>query len=84
MQKPYLILLSFLLLPFLPNTYAQTDDTLFVSFWNLQNLFDTANDLDKNDEEYLPGSERDWTDERLDIKLNHMARVIHAKLNINF
>jgi hypothetical protein len=78
MQKSYLILLSFLLLPFLPNTYAQTDDTLFVSFWNLQNLFDTANDLDKNDEEYLPGSERDWTDERLDIKLNHMARVIRS------
>ena len=53
-------------------------DTLFVASWNLENLFDTVDDPWKIDEEFLPGSRKDWTKERLEKKLSHLARVIHA------
>jgi predicted extracellular nuclease len=51
---------------------------LFIAFWNLENLFDTANDLDKNDEQFLPTGDKVWTDERFDIKINRLARTIRA------
>ena len=64
-------------------SFAQKGDTLFVAFWNLENLFDTANDLDKNDEQFLPDSEREWNDEKFDIKINHLARTIRSMNNSN-
>ena len=56
-------------------------DTLFVASWNLENLFDTADDPGKIDEEFLPGSKKDWTIVRLEKKLSNLARVIHAMNN---
>ena len=76
----FIISLTLLLFPSLP---AQSTDTLFVTFWNLENLFDTIDDPDKNDKEFLPDSEREWTNERLDIKQNHLARVIRSINNGN-
>ena len=83
MNKLYLILLINLI--FLSSiSYAQSkDDTLFISFWNLENLFDTIDDTEKNDEQFLPDGDKEWTDERLDIKLNHLARVIRSMNNSN-
>ena len=31
-----------------------------VVFYNLENLFDTINDPDKNDEEFLPDGDKKW------------------------
>lgn len=58
------------------NSIAQTSNNFFVANWNVQNLFDTINDPDKNDEEFLPGSEIDWNESRLNTKLSHLADVI--------
>lgn len=68
----------FLLLLPLQFSTAQKSDTLYVAFWNLQNLFDTIDDPQKNDEEFLPGSGIDWTPERLDKKMFNLARVIRS------
>ncbi len=57
------------------------NDTLFTASWNLENLFDTVNDSLKEDEEFLPGSIKNWTAERLDKKLNNLARVIRSMNN---
>lgn len=54
----------------------QKNDTLFISFWNTQNLFDTVDDPEINDEEFLPNSEMEWTDDRLDKKIYNLARII--------
>jgi len=83
MKKLYLILLINLI--FLSSlSYAQSkDDTLFIAFWNLENLFDTIDDTEKNDGQFLPDGDNEWTDERLDIKLNHLARVIRSMNNSN-
>lgn len=78
---------SFLILLFTLSTItnsklsAQNHDSLLIAFWNLENLFDTKDDPDKNDEQYLPDGDREWTDERLDQKLFKLARVIRSMNN---
>ena len=71
--------LIFMLLSF--SVFAQKNDTLFVAFWNLENFFDTVDDPNKNDEEFLPTGDKEWTKERLDIKENHHAKVIRSMNN---
>ena len=70
----------FLLLLFF-NIPAQSQDTLFLASWNLQNLFDTLDDPQKNDEEFLPNGRMQWTEERLDKKMYNLARVIRSMNN---
>jgi len=47
-----------------------------VGFYNLENLFDTVDDPDINDEEFLPEGKKEWTEERYQEKLGNMAKVI--------
>ena len=47
-----------------------------IAFYNLENLFDTINDVLKNDEEFLPNGTNHWTKERYKAKLSNMALVI--------
>ncbi len=56
--------------------FAQKKDTLTVAFWNTENLFDIFDDKDKNDEDFLPTSKKQWTLERYNTKLQHLAQVI--------
>lgn len=52
------------------------DDIFRVMFYNVENLFDTLDDPTKNDDDFLPQSPKNWTDERLSQKLNQIAKVI--------
>ncbi len=54
----------------------QSEPSLTVAFYNTENLFDTEDDPYKNDNEFLPGSKKKWTDERYRKKLDDIARVI--------
>lgn len=47
-----------------------------VGFYNLENLFDTVDDPNKRDEEYLPDGKNKWTQKKYESKLFNMARVI--------
>ncbi len=58
-------------------TNAQNKTTIYVANWNVQNLFDTIDDPDKRDEEFTPSSEIRWTEEKLKIKLDNLAKVIN-------
>lgn len=53
-------------------------DILFVASWNVENLFDIYDDPLKNDDEFLPTSKKEWTEERYEKKLSNLARVIRA------
>ena len=75
------ILLVILLFYF--NCNAQTEDTLFIAFWNMQNLFDTVDDPEINDEAFLPNGEMEWTEDRLDKKMYNLARIIRLMNNGN-
>jgi hypothetical protein len=47
-----------------------------IGFYNVENLYDTLNDVWKNDEEYTPSGKNAWTGDKYRTKLNHLARVI--------
>ncbi len=47
-----------------------------VMFYNVENLFDTTNDVSAADEDMLPKADRVWTEERYQLKLSDVARVI--------
>ncbi|MCD8265714.1 MAG: endonuclease/exonuclease/phosphatase family protein [Prevotellaceae bacterium] len=51
---------------------------LRVMEWNVENLFDTKHDTLKNDYEFLPEGERQWTPTRYWQKQRDVARVIMA------
>ena len=44
-----------------------------VGFYNLENLFDTIDDPNKKDEEFLPNGSNQWTTEKYMSKLHNMA-----------
>ena len=46
-----------------------------VAFYNVENLFDTKDDPNKKDEEFLPDSKKKWTQERYIQKLNNLYKV---------
>ena len=47
-----------------------------VMFYNVENLFDTADDTTKDDDEFLPDGSRRWTEKRYWQKINALSRVI--------
>ena len=47
-----------------------------VGFYNLENLFDTINDPNKDDEEFLPEGGNQWNTEKYLSKLHNMAYAI--------
>ena len=51
-------------------------NNFYVASWNVENLFDTVDDPNKNDEWFLPSSEIEWTDRKLITKLTNLAKVI--------
>lgn len=54
-----------------------------VVFYNLENLFDTINDPDKNDEEFLPDGDKKWNTAKYQKKLGNMERVLFDIAAIN-
>ncbi|MCX6272961.1 MAG: endonuclease/exonuclease/phosphatase family protein [Bacteroidetes bacterium] len=47
-----------------------------IAFYNLENLFDTVNDPNINDEEFLPTGKYEWTGPKYLHKIKNMAEVI--------
>jgi predicted extracellular nuclease len=68
----------FLLILITTSVSCSQTDTLTVAFWNLENLFNTVDDPDKDDEEFLPSGSKEWTEERLDKKMYNLSRVIRS------
>jgi len=54
------------------------DSTLYVAFYNLENLFDTEDDPTTDDSEFQIDSPKEWNQERLERKMFNMARVIRS------
>lgn len=47
-----------------------------IGFYNVENLFDTLDDPNTIDEEFLPEGKNQWTNERYSIKLQNIGKVI--------
>lgn len=62
-----------------PNSLVQRRSSIPFTFieYNCENLFDIQHDTLKNDNEFLPDSNRRWTYSRYKRKVNDIGRVIH-------
>jgi endonuclease/exonuclease/phosphatase family metal-dependent hydrolase len=60
------------------NLLTKPGNEFSIAFYNVENLFDTRDNPDKIDEEFLPGSELDWTDEKQQQKTANLAKVIET------
>lgn len=77
--KNVLFFLSLFIFLFAKVSIAQEDVKVklaCIAFYNLENLFDTINDPDKNDEEFLPDGANHWTGRIYLEKLRNMSFVI--------
>jgi len=79
--KSSLVALMFIASNFVTAQEIKLNDTLYIATWNVENLFDTDDDTLTNDSEFLPGSEKDWTEERLETKLKNLTHVINFMNN---
>ena len=79
-DMPYLfiILLSPLLLGQCSTSKGLTHPPVQIAFYNVENLFDTLDDPDRNDDDFTPEGKQHWTTERYQTKLDHVAEVITA------
>jgi len=68
------ILIFSLFLLALTCTFAQKTRT--ISFYNVENLFDTIDGLN-DDAEYLPGAKSQWITKRYEEKLSHIRQVLN-------
>src|SRR5471030_3341371 len=49
-----------------------------IMFYNTENFFDTINDPNKNDDEFLPEAKLNWNTQKYFSKINHLAAVIDS------
>ena len=76
-MKRITFLVSLFLVCFGFSISAQTTpNKAIIGFYNLENLFDTINDPNKNDEQFLPQGDYQWTSERYLHKLDRLSQVI--------
>jgi predicted extracellular nuclease len=59
-------------------TGQKPDLEFTVMFYNVENLFDTKDEPEKEDNDYTPGSELAWNKKKYEKKLNDLARVISS------
>ena len=58
-------------------SYSQNiQDTIYIASWNVENLFDTIDDPEKKDEEFTPEGKKEWTNEKVDLKIENLSKVI--------
>ena len=72
-----LFFITFSLLAYSSGCQNQVDWEI-VMFYNTENLFDTQDDPNTNDNQFLPDGEKHWNFKRLQKKLNRIFQVIVA------
>lgn len=78
MKRSLLFTLLFLLACCAPVFAQKVKQSYVIGFYNLENLFDTVHDEGKNDYQYLPDGQNQWTEAKYRKKLQNMATVIRA------
>ncbi len=64
-----------------PGRQLPSGSSVWVGFYNVENLFDTEDDPQKDEIEFLPGTELDWTPEKYLQKLDNLSLAVMAMNN---
>lgn len=87
MNKTHFFIIQFVLfvfyLPFCSGQISSENDTdrrgdIRILFYNTENFFDTRDDSLHNDSEFLPGSQKKWTDYKYHRKAINIFKIIAA------
>ena len=57
---------------------GKADGTFRLLFYNVENLFDTKDDIDTQDDEFTPRGTKYWSRDRYNVKLRNTAKAISA------
>jgi predicted extracellular nuclease len=68
----------FLNLGFSQQDLPSPKNSLTVVFYNVENLFDIYNDPKTNDDEFTPGSPKQWNEEKYKKKITDIAKVLSS------
>lgn len=71
-------IVTILLSVFYVGQFVVSQSKMTVMCYNVENLFDTYDDPNTNDAEYLPGGQRGWNYGRYTTKLKNISQVIAA------
>ncbi|MEW6653103.1 MAG: hypothetical protein AB1394_06495 [Bacteroidota bacterium] len=74
-------LLALVFIPQLLSCQTENKITLYVASFNVENLFDALDDPEIDDAEFLPESEKFWTEGKINVKLNNLSKVINFMNN---
>jgi predicted extracellular nuclease len=58
------------------NQNNKSEEIYTIAFYNLENLFDTINDPNKNDEDFLPSGKYKWNSDKYLKKQDSIAKII--------
>ncbi len=58
--------------------YAQTKTPITIAFYNCENFFDTKDDPNKKDDEFLPESAMKWDETRYNNKIKKISQVLDS------
>ena len=75
---PILVLSIVLFSNNLKGQSSHCKNNLLISFYNVENLFDTIHNPHKLDIEFTPEGRKNWTSKRYSDKINHLSRVISS------
>ncbi|MEL6131749.1 MAG: endonuclease/exonuclease/phosphatase family protein [Bacteroidota bacterium] len=65
--------------PQLPQaTKLPTGTEIVVGFYNVENLFDTKDNMRTADDDFLPQGRYEWTPEKYQVKLDNLAKAIQS------
>ena len=73
----------FLTLVLCATIFAQNKQNFYLASWNVENLFDIYDDPQKDDQEFLPESDKKWDSSKYQTKLENLAKVINGMNNNN-
>jgi len=72
------LLFSSILVSCFTISFAQSKNPITVAFYNCENFFDTKDDPNKKDEEYLPDAASKWDETRYNNKIQKVAQVLDS------
>jgi len=78
MKKILVILLFPILVVAHTNKDSVSNENIFTMFYNVENLFDTINNPNTGDDEFLPNSEKKWNSSRYFHKINQLSKVFSS------
>jgi len=81
-MKKILTVVIWITLWLMSSSCSQETAPLTIGFWNVENLFDLADNPEKNDEEFAMGGRKNVTQEIFDLKIKNTAEVL-ADLNVD-